>query len=151
MARPCRPSRKQPPRTTRTARRPSSGCPARTRPRARAPPDRRVRAIPLEYSEQPCFVGPRHVGRERFASFTALEVTAKHPFDVIGRLLCCHLQTPELATEFRLGAHLATEVHLECLLVAVRALLHHALEADICDLETRAGVRAAVHVDGDRR
>src|SRR3954464_5555689 len=103
------------------------------RPRGHARPARPGSSVLPEYSEQPCFVGSRHVGRERLASFTALEVTAKHPFDVGGCFLRCHLQTPELPPEFRIGTHLSPEVNLEGLEIALRRLLHHALEADVGD------------------
>ena len=80
----------------------------------------------------------------------SFEVAAQHALGVVGRLGGGHAQAAELATELGVLAHQPAEVHLEGVLVAVRALRDDALEADVGDLEACARVRAAVHVDRDR-
>src|SRR6476660_189411 len=154
-----------PPRGRRTARRTSPRTPGRrpgtprrrAAPRAVAGPRRRSTgrtAVWSVRSSQLLLIRSGDPLGERLAGLAAGEVAAGQPLDVVGTFRRGGLEPPQLAAEaagLSLGHGQATaEVHLVALdRLPVRAGHELPLQADVGDLGPRAGVRAAVDVDGD--
>src|SRR5690606_15818086 len=136
----------------------SAGRRRSTRPRARPrtgagprPRSRGSRTGRLVHSLEVGLLGPHDPLREPLALAALRHEPAHDALDVVAQLGAGDLQAAQLAPEPGVEAEAAAEVHLEALdLVAVGVGDDLALEPDVGHLGARAGVRAAVEVDGDR-
>src|SRR5690606_30547226 len=136
----------------------SPGCRRRTptprAPRRDAGPRRRStgsRTGPPGRSRQGLLGGARRPDREPLAVLALGLETLQDPLDVVRQFVGGDLQSAHLAAEGRLQAEGAAEVHLVAADLAALVVRDElALEADVGGLDARAGVRAAVDVDGER-